>query len=366
MMKNSIHNTRAEEIGTEDLPLPTCSIDPKGKFLRCNTMMCELLGYTVNQLLTKSLFDIADLGTGKLLRSALASLIPHAPASIKSWLLRRDGTEFPAMISAIEILGEHNEISINMIVVDDTFNYSAKEKAKRESEDSRRKEQLKNEFIAVASHELRTPIQPILGFALLAKRGKISQEQAWEGVLKEARRLQQLANDILDASRIESNTIAYNMELVRLGDLIKSVIASFVTDLRKELSIIFEPTQQDIEIEADRSRITQVITNLIGNSVKFTASGRVAIKCFIAPGRSSVQIAVSDTGSGIPADVLPKLFGKFVTKGHGEALTNQGTGLGLYICKAIISAHGGTISARNNDDGIGATFIVELPFRQLA
>jgi signal transduction histidine kinase len=324
-------------------------------------MLSELLGLSREKLSTMSIFDIANAATRKSLVSTLTSLSINAAASTRTWLIRNNGTNFPAILSLISRKDESGKVTITFAVIDDTYNHQVREKFKQDRDDSRRKEQLKNEFIAIASHELRTPIQPILGFALLARKGKISQEQAWEGVLKEARRLQQLANDILDVSRIESNTIAYRKEPVRMNALLKSVIDSFKTDLKKELSISFIPAECEPEIEADRSRITQVISNLVGNSIKFTSSGTIVLRCRTIPSRKVIEITLTDSGPGIPADVIPKLFEKFVTKSHGEALNNDGTGLGLYICKAIVTAHDGKIWAKNNETGPGATFTIELP-----
>src|SRR4029078_1318596 len=113
------------------------------------------------------------------------------------------------------------------------------------------KEQLKNEFIAIASHELRTPIQPLLGFALLAKKGKITQDAAWDGVPREARRLQQLASDILDVSRIESSSLMYKMEKVRINDLLEGVTNSEKTNLTKEVDLILSVDEASKELEVE-------------------------------------------------------------------------------------------------------------------
>jgi len=230
------------------------------------------------------------------------------------------------------------------------------------NEDFRKREKVKDEFIAVASHELRTPIQPILGFAFLARKGKMKQEEAWDGVLKEARRLQQLANDILDVSKMESGSMMYFMENERVNQILVSLANSVKNDLPSNVQISVEYPEADanIEIRLDRSRFIQVISNLIGNAIKFTENGSIKIQSKTLRNENKIEITVSDTGKGLSVDILPLLFQKFATKGHGNVQNHKGTGLGLFICKAIVNAHNGHMSAFNNKDG-GATFVITLP-----
>ena len=135
-------------------------------------------------------------------------------------------------------------------------------------------------------------------------------------------------------------------------------IDSLTTDANKDVSVTFEydPSESDLVIDADRSRITQVISNIVGNAIKFSPRGSIKVASKVLGVK--YEISISDTGGGIPEDILPRLFEKFVTKGHGEG-NKKGTGLGLYISKAIVSAHHGEITAFNN--GTGATFQIRLP-----
>lgn len=230
------------------------------------------------------------------------------------------------------------------------------------NEEFRKRDKVKDEFIAVASHELRTPIQPILGYAYMAKKGKVSQEEAWDAVLKEARRLQKLANDILDVSKMESGNIIYFMDNEKINRLLVSAANSVKSELpaNVEISVEFDQADADLEIWIDRSRMTQVISNLLGNAVKFTERGRIRIITRALHNENKIEIRISDTGRGISDDMLPLLFEKFATRGHGNVQNHKGTGLGLYICKAIVNGHNGEISAFNNSDA-GATFVITLP-----
>jgi signal transduction histidine kinase len=215
---------------------------------------------------------------------------------------------------------------------------------------------MKDEFISIASHELKSPIQPIFGFAELAQSGDIDQKEAWDGVTMLAKKLQDLANDVLDVTRIESNRLTLYPENISLNSTIKEAVMMAKTGLSKDIKIL-EETGQDVTIRADRARLDQVLRNLINNSIKFTDKGHIKVKTTL--GQNEVTVSVSDTGNGIPQEILPRIFGKFATKGHGS--DNQaGNGLGLFLCKGIIEAHGGKITARNNKDR-GATFEFTIP-----
>jgi signal transduction histidine kinase len=228
-------------------------------------------------------------------------------------------------------------------------------------EELKRKERLKDEFISVASHELRSPIQPIMGFIDLAKKGYVKPEEAIDGILPQARRLQQLANDILDVTRIEGDSLRCIMEKVRISEVVSEVVEAAKVNLDGSVSIETKVVNgaQAIEIDADKARVVQVLSNLVSNAVKFTKMGTIRVETRASVERNFVEIRVSDTGGGIPEEVLQNLFGKFVTKSVGKD-NQHGTGLGLFISKAIVTAHNGIISGSNNKDG-GATFVVMLP-----
>lgn len=218
----------------------------------------------------------------------------------------------------------------------------------------------KDEFIGIASHELKSPIQPIFGFAELAKSGDIDQNEAWEGVTEIARKLQDLANDVLDVSRIESNRLLLNKEKIKINDLILNITKSFKIDPNQRIPI-YENLDENIEIFVDKLRMSQVFRNLISNALKFTENGQVKISTNINWDKNRLQVRISDTGSGIPNEILPKIFDKFVTKNYGLQ-NQQGTGLGLFLCKGIIEEHGGKIIAYNNKDK-GATFEFWIPLQ---
>jgi signal transduction histidine kinase len=330
-------------------------------------------------------------------------------------------------------------------------------------------DKMQKEFINIAAHELRTPLQPIISYSSLALKNKVDKSEAIAGIDRQARRLQKLTSDLLAVSRIEGGKLTYKMEKIRINDLILEVVNTCAaaahiniydlgrSNLNEEGSIIIggdstlaegrlpeqaqqQPQQRqkqeqkleehkkgfelkdreqrlerqfeqekyistndykknpqqeakgrelsielDLdpdtqEIYGDRDRIDEVLFNIINNAIKFTSKGKISIESRrqrIVPtssspqgeeGEDKIEIKISDTGSGIPNDILPHLFGKFVTNNPGIAsgmtrVKGDGIGLGLYISKAIVTAHNGEITAYNNDGG-GATFDIILPIYQ--
>jgi signal transduction histidine kinase len=213
------------------------------------------------------------------------------------------------------------------------------------------RDKMQQEFINVAAHELRTPVLPIiLGAEELAET--MHGNNIVQIILRNAKRITKLTNDILDASRIESNSLKLDKKRVNLKDLIANVVGDYGKQAPSD-DVEVEYEQQDMYVEADSTRITQVLSNLLGNSIKFTKKGKITITTKKDGGM--VTVAVRDTGTGIDPEIAHRLFTKFATK------SDSGTGLGLFIAKSIVEAHGGKIWAENNTEGQGATFAFSLP-----
>ena len=229
------------------------------------------------------------------------------------------------------------------------------------------------EFINIASHELRTPMQPIIGLTQII-RSKIKdteQIELWDNVIRNAKRLKQLTDDIFDVTRIESRSLNLNKEQYDLNEQIQTVI----NDIKNQISIrynnnavklSFETERKEgngVFIKADKIRIYEVISNLLKNAIKFTNEGTIYItteekKKKKKTGKGGeVIVKIKDTGIGMPYNILPNLFSKFATGSDFK----RGIGLGLFISRSIIEAHGGNICAENNEGAEGATFYVILP-----
>jgi signal transduction histidine kinase len=213
-------------------------------------------------------------------------------------------------------------------------------------------DRMQREFINVAAHELRTPTQAIIGYSDLFYLRPESREEAIKAITRNAERLETLTRDILDVTRIEGHRLDLNKEKFDISE----VVASAIEDIRRRVddsNIKFEYSPRKVLVEADRMRISQVLSNLLSNAVKFTKQGTVYISADNKDGQ--LIVSVKDTGSGIDLEIMSRLFTKFTTK------SQTGTGLGLFISKSIIEAHGGRIWAENNKDGKGATFTFRLP-----
>jgi signal transduction histidine kinase len=246
-------------------------------------------------------------------------------------------------------------------------------------------DKMQKEFIDIAAHELRTPLQPIISYNALASKGLIDKDESLRVIDKQARRLKKLTNDLLAVNRIESGNLPYRMEKIRINDLILDVVNSYccsscssssktntgntitnnnLVNGEEELSIDTDLDHNIEEIDADKERIVEVLSNIINNAVKFTKKGgRIKIESHLllsSDKKNKIEIKISDTGAGIPEDILPKIFDKFITKNILRKGKEHGSGLGLYISKAIVTAHNGEITAYNNDSG-GATFTITLP-----
>jgi signal transduction histidine kinase len=249
------------------------------------------------------------------------------------------------------------------------------------NEELKRADKMQKEFINIAAHELRTPAQSILGYAELAITDpeicKYDKQGFLDAIYRNAMRLHGLTKDILDVTKIESHTLRLDKKIVNLNDIIANVVLDLKTQaistIRGKVPITYKKTDKGdiiddndtIFVEADKERITQVICNILNNAIKFTkakandGAGRgeeldvININAQKDDGHAIVNIM--DNGTGIDPEIMPRLFEKFVTK----SLT--GTGLGMYISKSIVEAHGGKIWAQNNSNDNGATFGFSLP-----
>jgi two-component system, OmpR family, sensor histidine kinase VicK len=227
-------------------------------------------------------------------------------------------------------------------------------------------DKMQKEFINIASHEMKTPTQAIIGYADLIHKHPEKRDDMMQSISRNAVRLQRLTNDILDVTRIDSRTLNLHKEQFDISDLIENMVQDYLGHIEKENQNIklFYNFKQDMNdtlpIDADRDRIAQVISNLLSNAIKFTAKKNGVISVSAERKEKEVIVNISDTGEGINPEIIPRLFTKFATRSF------SGTGLGLYISKNIVEAHGGKMWAENNPHGEGATFTFTLPLSRRA
>jgi signal transduction histidine kinase len=214
-------------------------------------------------------------------------------------------------------------------------------------------DKMQREFVNIAAHELRTPIQPILVASELMNDSLKESESIMitrpevDLIVRNAKRLERLSSEILEVARIESGSLKLHKQTFSLDEAISAAVKDATS------SPNFSPKVK-VMIYADKDMITQVISNLLRNAAKFTKEGSISVT---ASKKDAVgaQVVVADTGAGIDPSILPRLFQKFVTG------SDQGTGIGLYICKSIVEAHGGTIYGQNRVDRQGAEFAFTVP-----
>jgi signal transduction histidine kinase len=239
------------------------------------------------------------------------------------------------------------------------------------------------EFISIAAHELRSPIVPILGtlelieyeFEEAGKKEIILKKEYFERLVRNTNKLERLASEILDVTRIGDQSLRLKKEHFNLNEIVLDAIEDHRRQLEKSngnTKILYEfkkeekekvprgtdTPREDIFVTADKNRINQVIYNLLSNAIKFTTEGVVSISVIEKKDKHQIDeiiLSVKDTGTGIHPEILPRLFSMFVTG------SEKGTGLGLFISKNIVEAHGGKIGGEKNTDGKGSTFVFSLP-----
>jgi signal transduction histidine kinase len=345
----------------------TYAIYDYGKTERINTAQPILVQNTPTYFLevvtpTKVIFSkIAQtLFTERLKGYSLLVAVFASVAALTIFLLKWSNTMENEVIKRTNALNKSN-VRLGVMSQDLRNSNLSLQKA---NEQLSKNDKLQKEFINMAAHELRTPIQPILGLTDVL-RDHISdshQSKLLDVIMRNARRLQRLSGDILDVSKIESSLLKISKSHIDLNEKVKTVINDIQnghdTESIKNVKFLFQP-KDSITVYADRDRIYQVLSNLLNNAAKFTKNGTVTINTSLNHNTNNHNkeaiVTIMDTGSGIAPEIMRKLFSKFVTS------SQTGTGLGLFISKGIIDAHGGRIWAENNSNGVGASFSFSLP-----
>jgi PAS domain S-box-containing protein len=336
------------------------TINTDGIILECNQSYMRELGYSSkDEVIGQSIFEHVSPDSLDAMHESFEQWKKTGVIRNKEvWFKRKDGTVFPVLISANNLYDDDGRlIGSNSVLIDETEMYTAR----KQLEEAMR---MQEEFVKIAAHELRTPVQPILSFVELAKKKVVDNEKALDEIYVQAKRLGRLAADILDVSRIESGSLVYNMQRVGCNELIESVVsaarARLDNSMNKKTQMVVNLQQTDgVDVLVDPGRITQVMANILDNAIKFTEQGTIKISTEVLED-SRITIEVHDTGAGISEKIMPRVFEKFASLSSVDP-TKQGTGLGLFLAQKIVQAHKGAIWARNNEDGIGATVGFSLP-----
>lgn len=239
--------------------------------------------------------------------------------------------------------------------------YEAEQRARLEAE---RASQMKDEFLATLSHELRSPLNAILGWVVLMRQGKLDSNdsaRALETVERSARSQNRMINDLLDVSRIISGRLRLNVRSVKPAQIVDAAVDALrPAATAKAINLDVKLDTDAGTITADSDRLQRIVWNLISNAIRFTPKGG-QIEVQLTQVDSRIEIAVRDTGIGINPAFLPYVFDRFRQADSSSKRRQGGLGLGLAIVRHLVEMHGGTVKAESNGEGKGATFVVELP-----
>lgn len=338
-------------------------LDTDGKILRMNPMAQSLMGWKQEEAVGKKWDDIAPLETEdghriEAERRATKRVLTSGKAisNDKNYYVRRDGKKFPVGTTAAPIIFGDKVVGVIAVFRDIT----------RE----RYVDRAKSEFVSLASHQLRTPLSSIKWFAemlLAGDAGKLADEQRQfvENISLSNERMIELVNGLLNISRIESGRIIVDPEPTDLGQLVRELATELEKKIKdKDINLVISVADRMPKVSVDPKLIRQVYMNLLTNSIKYTQpAGRIVV--LISVKGQEVVSQVSDNGYGIPKREQARVFTKFYRGENVVKLETDGTGLGLYLVKAIVESSGGRIWFES-EDGKGTAFWFTLPLAGVA
>ncbi len=375
---NQINRASAEKISVirkhlqvliDNIPIPVFYKNTQGEYLGCNLAFAQFFGLTKEAVVGKTQFDLNPLGQAESnyrVDIELFSLSDGGSKFYETELLDVEGIKHSMFLSKSTYPGPDGKIAGLVGVMQDiTERKRMTEELKQKNIALEKLDQLKSDFVSMVSHELRTPLSITkegISLVLDEVTGSVNPRQS--KILTASRnnidRLARIINSLLDISKIESGKTELKKKAVDMGGLIRNIVLSF-ENLAKEKHLEIRadlPKGQSLNLYVDEDRVMQVFTNLIGNSLKFTEKGHINIS--LVQREDEMEFTVSDTGIGIAAEDLPKIFTKFLQFGRTPGAGEKGTGLGLSIAKGLVELHGGRIWVES-EVGKGSKFIFTLP-----
>jgi two-component system sensor histidine kinase VicK len=318
--------------------------DANGTVLDVNPAYCELYGRSADEFIGKSfavIFGADDQVTAATLYEAIFNAA-EPPRSYEVRITRPDGTERFVEARADFLVRNGKRVAMVSAIRDIT--------------ERKRLDQAQMDFVAMASHDLASPLTVLRARAQLLQRRQRYDEDSVQAILDQTTRMGRLISDLRELVQVEGGGLSLMLEPINLRDLAQAAVAQ-ARALTSTHQLRFEGADCEIIVQGDRDRLGQVLDNLLGNAIKYSApESEIVVRTEAVNGEA--RISVSDQGAGIPADSLPSLFDRFYRGGNssGEA----GLGLGLYITRMLVEAHGGRIWA-TSEEGVGSTFTVALP-----
>ena len=341
------------------------------RFIQINHAGEKILGLSRNDLVGKNDYDLFPKAEADFfIARDRAALDSGRPLDIPQEPVHTDEGNLTLHARKIPMFGPDGKPQYLLGIGEDiTKQIEAQESIRQAKDEAERANRSKSEFLSRMSHELRTPLNAILGFGQLLELENLNadQQESVRHIMSGGRHLLGLINEVLDIARIEAGRMAVSLEPVSLPDLLRDVV-QLVGPLTREREIqLFQPTEDEADLfaHADRQRLKQVLLNLLSNAIKYNRRGgevRIATRCLRDETTSKVRVEVADTGIGLSAEDLGRLFTPFQRLG-AEKTDVEGVGLGLALSKRLVELMNGVIGVQSTP-GKGSTFWVELPFAE--
>ncbi|MBW4421233.1 MAG: response regulator [Myxacorys californica WJT36-NPBG1] len=347
----------------ETAQIGICFTRSDGELLEANAALLRMLGYDAEEQAQRvNSIALSPLKFADMDGQRVADLEQYGNVEpVEKELIRKDGSHFPVLISGTRLQGEADEYVLFVVDLSDRKQIEAA--LQQRTDDLTRANHVKDEFLAVLSHELRSPLNPILGWCRLLQTRKLDEGKVAEALAtieRNAKLQTQLIDDLLDVSRILRGKLSLAVMPVDLSYVIRSAIETVRLAAEAKAIKLEAVLQPNVMVMGDPARLQQVVWNLLTNAVKFTPNGnRVEVR--LSQIDANAQIQVSDTGRGINAEFLPHVFDYFQQQDSATTRKFGGLGLGLAIVRQLVESHGGTVQAESGGDEQGATFTVYLP-----
>ncbi len=351
----------------EESPDMYRTVNYRGIILDCNKSYETKLGFTKDEIIGVNLLEHTAEKSISIMRVNMANWRNTGkgmPTEI--WMKKKDGTEFPATVAPTNLYDDDGALIGRNVVIKDMTELH---KTKQVLDEREKIDKLKEEFLSVVTHELKSPLTPIIGFLQALQKpnllGELNDRQtdAVNIILTNATRLRKLIGDLLDAHKIELGKMHFEQKEINVQKLLQNINSSFsYTAKEKNISISFNADENLPQIISDPDRIEQVITNLVYNAIDFIPKDTGEIIISAIKSEHTILFAVQDNGIGIPKEKQKELFSKFYQADTSKTRKHGGTGLGLSICKGIIENLGGKIGLESEENK-GSKFYFTLPIR---
>jgi PAS domain S-box-containing protein len=341
------------------------TLDRQARTSWCNAVMADMLGYRADEMVGRSIFAFMRESEVALAQQQLGLLKAGGRVSLDFKFLRKDGGDVWVQASATAMRGPGGEmVGVLGMMTDITKRKAAEEGLKAAYERLQRVDKERMQFINNAAHELGTPLTPIkLQIHLLRARGQeaVSENRKAVDILeRNFERLARLVKDLLDSARLQASNLKLHNRPLDVAEIIRQSLENYAEPARQAGVLLDLSSLPPMMVKADPSRLGQVFDNLLSNAVKFTPRGR-SIRVAAHEEAGWAIITVRDEGAGIKAGDIGRLFMPFIQVHDPMEITRSGTGLGLYISRGILEAHGGSIEVSSPGLGHGAEFTVRLP-----